>query len=553
MTEQTWAHLMKVWPDEMIDEFHARGWWDDRTISQVVGDWALSRPDRVAYVDGATGDVTTWAEFDAEADLVAQMLRDRGVERGQPVGVLMEDRPVLHSVMVGIERAGAVSFVFPHSAGTTKLADLIELVDCRLILTSSTIRGRDIGAEVREVRDRVPALARHLVIERRDRRIVVDEHILTPGPEPVPSRWEAVGPDELFLVNFTSGTTGRPKAVMHTQNRWKYFHKKCPHLGGGEVYLTCVSAAGGMGLWSSHFTPLLEGAPVVLVPEFRAEAVLQLLEEHRVTALFAVPTQLRLLLSAESLASRDLGPLRQVHSGGERLPMELGVAFEKATGSAVLQFYGSTEAGCASGPTSASSSPEERLGSAGRAIEEMNLRLVQEDGALLTPPGRGQCAVRGPSMSPGYYRDPEANAQLFREDGWMLISDIVDVSAIGEVHVVGRVSDIIIRGGYNISAGDVEDGLLTHPRVAQAAVVPIADPMLGERICAYVSTRDGGDLELSQLIDHLAEQGIQKSLWPERLIVLESLPLSGGKVAKGELRLDAARRAESLASQGAAV
>lgn len=154
-------------------------------------------------------------------------------------------------------------------------------------------------------------------------------------------------------------------------------------------------------------------------------------------------------------------------------------------------------------------------------------------------------------MSPGYEGDDEANAQLYRPDGWMLLGDVVEVDEEGYLRVVGRVADFIIRGGLNISAPAVEEAVVGHPRIAFAAAVSMPDEVMGERVCAYLVTHDGGLIQLEDLCEHLRHRGVSQSLWPERLEHVEALPIAeGGKVAKDALRRDIRER---LAAEDAAV
>ena len=173
----------------------------------------------------------------------------------------------------------------------------------------------------------------------------------------------------------------------------------------------------------------------------------------------------------------------------------------------------------------------------------MAVRLLADDGSDVTATGGpGIAACRGPLTCLGYYGDPEADARLRTPDGWMLTGDLCAID--GDVlSVTGRTSDIIIRGGKNISAAQVEDEVGTHPAVALVAAVAMPDPVFGERVCVYVEAAPGASApDLGALQDHLAERGVGKELWPERVVVLDALPIaSGGKVAKGELREDVRR------------
>jgi acyl-CoA synthetase len=243
------------------------------------------------------------------------------------------------------------------------------------------------------------------------------------------------------------------------------------------------------------------------------------------------------------MATTDLSSLRALFTGGEKVPYARAAEFEDRTGCTVLQFYGSNEAGPLS-VTTVADSRERRLGTAGRVIPQMRLRLFAPDGTDVTADGGpGQCAALGPGITPGYYDDPAANAALLRPDGWMLTGDLVKIDADGYLTVTGRAADFIIRGGHNVSVLAVEEAVGACPRVRQVAVVAVADETLGERVCAYVVTEDGAELTLDELKAGLAAQGISKQTWPERLATLDALPLSaGGKVDKVALRADAHKR-----------
>jgi acyl-CoA synthetase len=281
----------------------------------------------------------------------------------------------------------------------------------------------------------------------------------------------------------------------------------------------------------------------VVLERFSAEETLRRIERHRVSVLAAVSTQFIMLLNEPSLAKYDLSSLRALYTGGEAVPYERAAEFEERTGAAVLQFYGSNETGALS-RTTTRDTRDVRLRTAGRVIEGMSVRLYDDAGADVTASGSGQPACRGPLTSLGYYEDAAANAKLYTKDGWMLTGDVATLDADGVLRVVGRVADFIIRGGKNISGPAVEDAVASHPAVALAAAVAMPDPVYGERVCAYVELHPGETLTLDELRAHLAARGTTREWWPERLVVLDALPrASGGKVAKGELRADARRRA----------
>jgi len=355
----------------------------------------------------------------------------------------------------------------------------------------------------------------------------------------------AFAADELFLLNSTSGTTGLPKCVTQDQRRWNHFHElavDAADLSEGDVFMSVIPAPFGFGIWTAHVTPTLLGAPVVVMPRFDAEGMLDAIERHRVSVLAAVTTQFIMMLESRDLASRDLSSLRVLFTGGEAVPERRAAEFEDRTGARVLQFYGSNETGALS-RTTLRDSQAVRLASAGRAIESMRVRLFDDAGNDVTASGRGQPGCRGPLTSRGYFEDDAANAALHTPDGWMLTGDIARLDGDGVLTVIGRSADFIIRGGKNVSARAVEDAVATHPSVALSAAVAMPDPVFGERVCVYVEVRPGESLDLPGLVSHLASRGVSKETLPERLVVVDALPRSsGGKVAKQALRDDIARR-----------
>jgi acyl-CoA synthetase len=356
----------------------------------------------------------------------------------------------------------------------------------------------------------------------------------------------ALGPDDLFLLNSTSGTTGLPKCVMHSQNRWLYFHQLAVEAGqmtSDDIFLSAIPAPFGFGIWTSHVTPTLLGAPTVVSSKFAADQLIELIERERVTVLAAVSTQFIMMLSSPAMGRHDLTSLRALFTGGEAVPYDRAARFETETGARVLQFYGSNETGALSRTTTADQR-DKRLRTAGRVIDAMEVRLYDDDGNDITARGGpGQPGCRGPATCLGYYDDDDANAKLVRPDGWMLTGDIATIDGDGYLSVVGRKSDIIIRGGKNISAPAVEDAVMTHPDIRMAAAVAMPSDVFGERVCLYVSLAPGAELTLDDVCAHLDADGVGKETWPERLVVLDELPLaSGGKVAKAELRDDIRRR-----------
>jgi acyl-CoA synthetase len=522
--------------------YHRDGWWDDQALADHVGRHARERPDAVAFA-GPLGDLT-WAGYETASNRIAGALGELGLGRGDRVGVMLPDGGAVHAAFLGCEKAGGVAVGVGVRAGEREAQHILSKGRATALITLDEHRGAPASEHFKTLQSKLGDLVHHVVVPRFEHG--VDAPIFRDGVEtgPAPTDFpDRLGPDELWLINSTSGTTGLPKCVMHTQNRWWYFHQCAVAIGDlteDEVFMAAIPAPFGFGQWTSHFTPAYLGVPTVSMERFDTSLALELIERERVTVLCAVSTQFRMLLADPALRERDLSSLRLMYTGGEMIPFEPARAFEEMTGAAILNFYGSNESGLATA-TRLTDPTQRRLRTAGRVLEGTEMRLFDEDGNDVTETRRGQPGTKGPATCLGYLEDPAANAQLFTDDGFLLHADVVELDEEGYLSIVGRTSDIVIRGGKNISAAQVEEEISAHPRVALAAVVAMPDEIFGERVCAFVQLNDGGTMELTELTTFLEAAGASKEYLPERLEVVEEIPRSSGaKIAKGELRQIAA-------------
>jgi acyl-CoA synthetase len=524
-------------------EYRRRGWWDRDTLADHVARHAASRGQGPAFI--TTDGQLAWSSYDTCSDRLGCVLLALGISRGDRAAIQLPDSASVHVALLACEKAGVVAVGIGARAGERELRHIVGKTRATALISHAEHR----GSAMSEVAASLPGIRHHVVVPRFERDPAAP--LLANGAEAEPAVDAGAlaevrfGPDEFWMVNSTSGTTGIPKCVMHAQNRWRYFHQVAAEVGelnADDVIMSIVPAPFGFGQWSSHFTPTYLGAPTVVTEHFSPGLTLELLERERVTVLCAVSTQFRMLLADPAIERRDLSSLRVMFTGGEAIPYEPAQRFEQVTGAVILNFYGSNESGFATA-TSVRDPQRKRLATSGRPQPGTELRLY-ENGQDVTSSRRGQPASRGPAVCLGYLDDPAANAELFTADGFVLHADVAEVDAEGYLSVVGRKSDLIIRGGKNISAREVEDEVAAHPRVALAAAVPVPDPVFGERVCVYVELRTGDTLTLDELTGFLLARGVSKEILPERLIVLDELPRSSGdKVAKSELRREAAKLA----------
>lgn len=532
-------------PAEVARAFVEKGWWGSESVADHVARHAAATPEKAAYL-GLDGSRLSFAEYESGSTRLAATLAAQGLERGARVAVLMPDGPLVHLVYLALEKAGLVVVGIGPRAGRREMLHILSVTGAAAIVTAASHFGVAAPSLLDGVMGEVASLRAHLVVEASwsplALRVSAGGAVL---PVPEEASWAALldgrpmGPNELFLVNSTSGTTGLPKCVMHHQNRWVYFHRvvdAAAGFSGDDVFMSVIPAPFGFGIWTSHVTPAICGATTVLLPRFRTEDAITALQRERVTVFCGVSTQFVMMLGSPRFG-RSRGALRCMFTGGEMVPYARAREFEERTGAFVLQVYGSNETGALS-RTTVRDSAEVRLRTAGHVLPEMHVRLLGEDGADVTAGGGpGEPACRGPATCLGYYADDAANARLFTADGWMRTGDAATIDAGGVLTVMGRRTDIIIRGGQNVSAAELEAECALHPSVSAVAVVGVPDPVYGEKVCACVVLREGAALDVAALRAFLLSRGNAAHACPEHLLVVPSLPVSsGGKVARGALR-----------------
>ncbi|MEV5649491.1 class I adenylate-forming enzyme family protein [Nocardia sp. NPDC052254] len=514
--------------------------YEDLSIGEIVRHRAQRIPRRPAFVSSAR--VTTWDEYDRLADVFRAHICDAPGGPRARVALLLPDTEAVHAALCGCYRAGRIAVAIGIRSGVREIAHIIGRTEAATLVTVAMIGDRPWP-------ELVEALGAEGVFP--DAVVVVDEqtgevvrHRLDEGAAGE-THWEGESftPSDISILNSTSGTTGLPKVVAHSERRWAAFAREAivgARIGPDDVLCSVVPAPFGFGLWSAHFLPALLGIPVVVTPRFDVEETVRLIERERVTVLCCVSTQFKMLLRSPTLPDHDLSSLRVLYTGGEAVPYRDARAFEEHTGAKVLQFYGSNESGAVS-RTTIYDDAETRLGTCGHALTSMNVRVLDDTGDDVAGAlRRGQPAVRGPLLSEGYWDDPAANAELYTPDGWMLLGDIVEIDDANRVRVVGRTSDFIIRGGKNISVVEIEELVRGVEPVSDVAVVGIPDEIYGERVCAVVVLAEGESLDRAGLSSRLESRGVGKEYLPEYVVVVDRLELGpGGKTDRAAARTTA--------------
>jgi len=338
------------------------------------------------------------------------------------------------------------------------------------------------------------------------------------------------------LILYTSGSTGRPKGALLShpalERAIESWAGPVMALTPGDVVLATLPLAHSFGLNGALLAPLLVGATAVLVERFAPDRVIAAIDRHRVTVFPGVATMFRRLLDAPELIAADLGSVRIAVSGAAPCPWELAARWRDRTRIRIVRGYGMTEL---FRPISyRAANPHESPDSIGWPVPGVEIRIVDDEGRGVAPGETGELWIKSPSAMDAYLNAPDETREVLA-DGWFRTGDLATVDADGLVTIVGRKRERILRGGYSVFPPEVEAVLLTHPAVAEAAVLGMPHPELGEDVAAFVSLRPGGAATADELIAHCRER-LAAFKYPRRLIVLDTLPKSPtGKILKARL------------------
>jgi acyl-CoA synthetase (AMP-forming)/AMP-acid ligase II len=353
------------------------------------------------------------------------------------------------------------------------------------------------------------------------------------GPRDV-SRWSGGA-----VIGLTSGSTGRPKGVVQSEAALRYACSCTADISGlrtGDAVAAIVPLSSTAAFCFGPYMALMLAGPLVLTGRWDSGAALARMAGSRVRWSMCVPT-MALQMGAAAAGSRALEGVRSITVGGG--PMDRGALAraERSLGTKILRVFGMSE--CLGHTSPHPDDPEEiRLGRDGRPFPGTELRAVSADGTVLGPGETGRAQVRGPSLFLGYARDGKVEPPALTPDGFLPTGDLLNAGHDGTVTVMGREKDVIIRGGRNLDITEIERAVASHPKVARVCVAPVPDPLLGERAAVLVvAERDGAELGLDEITEHLARTGLSKAKWPEFAFTISELPQTTvGKIDRGGAR-----------------
>ena len=461
-------------------------------LAQLLEAEARKRPGKKVLLSDAGA--VDWRRFEGRAGAVAASLAEEGIGRGSRVALGLEDPARLVVALFGGLKAGATVLPLnPRLAAGERERILADFAPDRLIET-----------------------------------IGEDE-----------ATFPAVGtdPGDAAIVLYTSGSTGDPKGVLLSQAAvaWALESWRVPvmDLSENDVSLSALPLAHSLGVFGSVLAPLLSGGSVAFLARFDPGDALAAIERHRATVFPGVATMFRRILDSPGLAGVDLASLRYALSGAAPCPWELARQWREKTGTRIVRGYGMTEL---FRPISyRAADPADLPDAIGRAVPGVGLRVVDDGGSALGAGETGELWIASPARMTGYLGRPGETEAVF-EGEWFRTGDLASLSPEGYVRIVGRKKDMILRGGYTVAPGEIEAVLMTHPAVAEAAVIGIPDDDLGEDIAAFVSLKRPGAAAAEDIVAFCRGR-MAGYKYPRHVRIEPALPKGpAGKVLKARLR-----------------
>ena len=531
-------------------EYYEKGYWTERTLNDIWNTQVAAFPDR-EYVSDNLGVRYTYAEIDDKASRLAAWLHDVGVKNGYVVSYQMPPWSEFCILYVACLKVGAVSHPLPVTFNDEDLIYSMNLVESKAFMCPTFHHKTNFEDQILSAVDRIPTLS-------KDAICVHDKTVESHGTITLKQICETYEPyrenpgsksDDVVLILSTSGTTGRPKAVLISHNALIFSEttfSRGLHLTQDDVMFMPAPLNHATGFNHGLITPLLLGGRVVLQQEFRAREAIEIMNNEGVTwSMGATPFIFDLLNCAEE---NDLKfeTLKLYICGGAPVP---GTMVQRAHehGLKLCECYGSTES-CPHLAVPPEHCLEWNGNWSGVAFEGIEVKVVDEHGNEVPHGTQGEEISRGPHMFSGYLKNPEATAKDLNDDGWFFSGDLCIQDEEGRVKINGRKKEILIRGGINISANEVDNNLDGCPGVGAHATIGLPDDRLGERICTFIVQTGDVTPTLDSIAEYLDSIGVAKRLRPEHIEFIDAIPMTeSGKVKRHQLADELDRRLKERA------
>lgn len=523
-------------PPAMAALHRSTGRWNDDLVVHWVERWAKETPSKIA-VEPFSAPACTYVELNDKSLRFGNALLDLGLRPGDVVAIQLPSSVEFLTAYLGVTRIGAVlsTMHMPYREG--ELEPLLSFAEAKAVIcapASGGYKGPDMMASLRQ---RVPSI-QHIIVASGPAQpgvLSMPEMIAGAQAKPVVNP----KPSDPILLCFTSGTSAAPKGVMRSSETIAADARAYApeiRLTSDDRSMIAPPFTHVFGLLCAN-NALYTGGTILPLTHFEPKLYTDMIESLKPTVIYSAPAHLAATLKADILKDRDLSSVRQVVLGGAICPPHIAAGFETwLPNGRVGSLFGMTEMLLVT-QTPLDAPPAIRHASVGRPIPGVEARIVTPAGAPVSGDNEGELQLSGFTVLPAYMKNPEANAAAFTEDGWFRTGDLAVWGEDGNIVITGRVKDLINRGGIKINPSDIENAIMDHEAVVLAAVVPMPDDILGERICAFVTLKGDATLDMDELCAFLASRNVGKMRWPERLIVIPEMPMTPTrKIIKGALQ-----------------
>ncbi|WP_338576616.1 AMP-binding protein [Brevundimonas olei] len=539
--------LQQVWPDDMAAHYRAKGYWRGETFSQLLRSRAEAQPDAVAVV--GMDQRWTYGELLQKAETAAAGFLALGLKPGDRVVVQLPNLPEFLSVIFGLFRAKLIPVYALPAHRSTEIVHFLKRSEAAAYVVADRHEGFDYRALARAVQAEVPDLRHVVVVGEAEEFASFDGFRADPAALPT----DDADPSDVAFLQISGGSTGLSKLIPRTHDDYLYSVRESADISGLEpesVYLTALPAAHNFPMSSpGYLGALYVGATVVMAPSPSPDVCFPLIEREGVTITGLVPPLALLWMQAAARKAHDLSSLQVLLVGGAKFLPEAARRVRAELDCTLQQVFGMAE-GLVN--YTRLDDPESLIvETQGRPISpDDEILIVDEAGAPVVEGEPGNLLTRGPYTIRAYHNEPAANARSFTDDGFYRTGDVVRRTPEGYLVVMGRATDHINRAGEKISAEEVEDHLLAHPAVFDAAVVSVPDDYLGERICAFIIP-DGAAPRGVELKAWMRKRDIADFKVPDQIVFVDDFAVTAvGKVSRRELR--AALRQRILEEEGKA-
>lgn len=530
---------------EQVAEYVSKGYWEEAVLADLCDRSAQRYPAREGLTDVTRGKRFTWSELKLLSDRLALALIGLGLKKDSVLVNQLPNWAETATVHFACDKAGIMHLGCRTSLRHSELEHLIRITEAQAAVIPWKFRDFDHFTMMEELRSKLPQLKYIIVVgEQIPQGAISFQELIARPLEKEPRSEERINErkirfDEIGDLMTTTGTTGMPKVAAHSGAVFPAIGKQAVErykLTKDDVILCCIPFWSGIN--GALMVPAIRaGARTVVIEEFgEPTEIFKAIEKEKVTATISAPTVYFRLLEHPDINHYDLSSLRFVVWSGAALEPVLARKMEDVLKCKVIGGYGVIE-GAYLSTHSVDDSREVLFSTVGRIFDGLEVKVVDDSGSEVPRREVGEILARGATGYEGCYNDPGYNQKLFDKDGFFHTGDLGRVDERGNIALVGRKKDVIIRGGQNIYPVDIESMLLSHPHVSNAAVVGMPDPEMGEKACAFVIPKPGKKFTFDEMVSFLKEKKIASYKLPERLEIVDQFPIAGeSKVSKKELK-----------------